>query len=1357
MPGRWVGGRGSQASPTKDQLIEGKVTDEEGNSDGTVLIKVKRIYAPGEKGRFILGDYISASSKGYRDWAASKMGRVSTIDGSYHLCRGHPESCTAAGQNDVTVHIGQWRLWKESELLAEAPEGYGRDAKNLLTQYFKRHDLEKGRGDESGLAWKPPGRQGVLNIGGGSKSKPAEPKKTEPAPAAEVTATKAAQIKDLRQQLKELKASLKKDEEAGGTRKKRKEPPAGEKEDRERKKKKGKPFSGAGVTGEKDVDWGDRSPEGDDSPSDDSDEEEESEEEESSETAAKKARRKKKPAKKSRGKKKKGSKKKKGKEKKRLQSDKGPFGVGEERKVPKEGSDSGKDEPGESSESSQSFRKAPSGLTLHLRLQRYAQRHPGRLATRLLQKMERATRFEGAMPLRGKPPGNEVKPSALSYYLAILTPALKDRWNIRTQRELRVLVEILDQMAIENGPGAADIVAQRIKALEQSVLDNNTWKKAKFLELTAEEASLADKGEEQMMVKEAELEDRLKTRSSWGGHWDDGRNPFRGKDGKGTGKTKGKEKGKPKTPAQERFISIFVPLNSVSKKIEGDEATLPYVGQVNLLQIPDESEIVIDSEDMASAFNLFKMPIGWRGLFVYEKTAPACCFGKEGNAPTYVALRTVPMGWLSAVGLVQAAIRHLAFNIAGLPGAAEVQKWKKMPRENKLLLYLDSVDQLKLVSKALAKVIEGEESDEHRRFKKACESKGLPTNASKTLSGSLVGSLQGGELRSKDGTFSLHPDKQRMNLGMCLRLLGKEKWNFQLVAGTVGRLVFASAFRRCLLAFMDEFFVDHQQLRGEQTPSKGSVEELLTMACLMPLTFTNVRAPIFQKLSATDASPTGGGSCQATELKRPHGIPNPTNFVCTHCRSDMSEMIANGADIECPFGCGQRCCSLQCFLDHRDQCADQAKEVPLFSERWSGPNAPLSIACLQSGFDVILPFDKQVSEVMDIFTPQGQEVWEALDATEVEAEHHAPDCKSFSRARGRPFWVGDEWHRGPPALRSERHVLGLPNLQGHHAAQVRQGNRMAARSIKRCGQLDDNGKIFTLEHPWRSWRWYTKQAIELAARDGVFMAVFSNCCYGGRTQKWTALLTNSREVFEALHHPDCPHGLEYDYQPYYDEDHVLRYPTEEEAEYPEGLCQALAGALVSAVKNRNRWPDPTGFRVQQVEKELMKYPRFEDAELRRKVAARIASMEAELQTGQEDKALATLLDYGHYRGTDIRLTVEHNHLRELVPYPAYRWVWRDVLSFKWKQDAHINELESLALVAHIRRLLKDPAVLQTRLLVVVDSQVLYFALGKGRSPAKRLNKILKRLSALQLAADVYVLPIWTLSAWNFADNPSRRA
>ena len=113
MPGRWVGGKGSLASPTKDLLIEGKVFDKEGHGQGTILIKVKRIYAPGGLGRFILGDFISASSKEYREWVSTKKGRLTTTDGSYHLCRGVPGECPAAGQSEVTVHIGQWRTWKE--------------------------------------------------------------------------------------------------------------------------------------------------------------------------------------------------------------------------------------------------------------------------------------------------------------------------------------------------------------------------------------------------------------------------------------------------------------------------------------------------------------------------------------------------------------------------------------------------------------------------------------------------------------------------------------------------------------------------------------------------------------------------------------------------------------------------------------------------------------------------------------------------------------------------------------------------------------------------------------------------------------------------------------------------------------------------------------------------------------------------------------------------------------------------------------------------------------------------------------------------------------------------------------------
>ena len=450
---------------------------------------------------------------------------------------------------------------------------------------------------------------------------------------------------------------------------------------------------------------------------------------------------------------------------------------------------------------------------------------------------------------------------------------------------------------------------------------------------------------------------------------------------------------------KQRFISILCPLNAVSSKIEGSEGTLPYVGQVSLLRIPDEHEVVIDSEDMASAFNLFEMPLGWRGLFVYEKQVPAHILGLEGDQPTYVALRTVPMGWLSAVGIVQEAIRYLAFTVAKLPPSGEIQKWKELPKGQRFLLYLDSVDQLRVVSRGMVKVLEGKSSPEHERFTKACEEMGLPRNESKTLSSALKGTLQGGELDSREGVFSLQLDKMRMNVAMCLHLLASTKWKRKEVAGVAGRLVFAAAFRRPLLAAMEEIFVFMHGAGGTRVPNVGAYDEVVAMVALLPLAFTNVRAPICQRIFATDASPTGAGSCVAVSLKRGPGSVSADDAICSGCRQDISDMLAEGTAIRCPRECGKSICSLECYGAHYHDCPHKETPVPLFSERWSGPNCPLTKAVLKQGIDVVEPFDVRRNASMDFFTERGRTIWDSLDEEAVEMEHHAPDCKTMSRAR----------------------------------------------------------------------------------------------------------------------------------------------------------------------------------------------------------------------------------------------------------------------------------------------------------------------------------------------------------------------
>ena len=105
-------------------------------------------------------------------------------------------------------------------------------------------------------------------------------------------------------------------------------------------------------------------------------------------------------------------------------------------------------------------------------------------------------------------------------------------------------MEIIDKMASSQGATAADIVGQRMKALEQSVQDGHQWRKAKFLEIVdPEEVTLTDRGEANMMQKEVELEDRLKGKTPWIPNvWEKGRE---GKGEKGIAIPREKEKEEP--------------------------------------------------------------------------------------------------------------------------------------------------------------------------------------------------------------------------------------------------------------------------------------------------------------------------------------------------------------------------------------------------------------------------------------------------------------------------------------------------------------------------------------------------------------------------------------------------------------------------------------------------------------------------------------------------------------------------------------------------------------------------------------------------------------------------------------------
>lgn len=542
MPKKWVGGKGSIACPGRGQYIEAHVYDDGGQPQGTIFLEVKTLYGTGGSGRSILCNYITASDPYYRYWVGTPEGASTTVDGTYHLCRGDPTTCQGGPGSAQVVHLGTWRVWSESELVNGKADHLEAAAEDELLKYFKAGGREPRSSQGGGLPWE----ERELRVApeeekrGKPKTKPAEDNKGDE--------KKQARIARLQKELEALKASVGTEEEE---------------RDKPRGRKKAKRQSGdTGPDGPRKTfrkaELREVPRKGDDEEDESSSyrsEDDDGEDAEAAERDERKAlrnirdkgqraaRRHRREEVERRGRSRDRNKRKdkaKGKKNKPKGKDRGPFGV-----APSEdwdgrggGREDTSDEPSASSGES-SFQKAPSSKSHHLRLVRYAKRHPGRLAARLLKRMESATGFGGGAETKLQQQKGRLQAVAHMYFLAIMTPHMRDKWTPRTQRELKVCTTLLDLMVNGQGAEAADILAQRIKALEKSVSDGNQWRKARHLELVeGEDSALVDQGEEDMMLREAEREDRLRSGTRWGE-----KEPWRKGGGKGGAGADGRRKG----------------------------------------------------------------------------------------------------------------------------------------------------------------------------------------------------------------------------------------------------------------------------------------------------------------------------------------------------------------------------------------------------------------------------------------------------------------------------------------------------------------------------------------------------------------------------------------------------------------------------------------------------------------------------------------------------------------------------------------------------------------------------------------------------------------------------------------------
>jgi len=529
----------------------------------------------------------------------------------------------------------------------------------------------------------------------------------------------------------------------------------------------------------------------------------------------------------------------------------------------------------------------------------------------------------------------------------------------------------------------------------------------------------------------------------------------------------------------------------VTIPLKGAQDTLPFIGTMTSIQLEEEDMAYMESEDLQSAFNLFAAPDQWLPYFADSKKVDGPAFGLASGTMVRPALAVIPMGWHSAVGLVQEAVRTLVFERAQVPKSLSIEKGKPLPQsDTKAIVYLDNFDEIHVVKKLSEDFTkEGcEMSEYHKRFVEVCDQDGLPRNAGKQLIHAYAGGLQGGLLDGKKGVLRAAPDKLQNFLKISFALLAGKKWSEFHLRHWAGKAAFIAAFRRMLFSNMFQIFPLIEQSRcGDVLPTRDCLDEIVCVGVLSVIAQANLRAPVSEEISCTDASPTGGATAVAKKFKISYlQVPDAQedDGRCAWCEEPHEP---GQVTYPCSRKCGLRACSPMCAFTHAEgNCTRKELDAPTFGERFAGQNFPLTQAVALEGIAIQPPLDiKIASYAWDYFSESGKRKLDLMENDcSLAATHWAPECKSFTAARGRPITLpSGRTIPGPKALRSRERPWGLPNL----SKDGLQGFKEALEA----------GRIVSLEHPWNSLLWWTPEAEELFGDDRVCTACYSSCCFWG--------------------------------------------------------------------------------------------------------------------------------------------------------------------------------------------------------------------------------------------------------------------
>ena len=637
---------------------------------------------------------------------------------------------------------------------------------------------------------------------------------------------------------------------------------------------------------------------------------------------------------------------------------------------------------------------------------------------------------------------------------------------------------------------------------------------------------------------------------------------------------------------RQQFIMVMTPTNEHSMQLPGEQDSFPQISRKTGILLKEEKKLIMSREDCGSASSLFAVPRSWLPHFAFSKKVDAAAFGGRAGVMVRPALAVIPQGWKSGNTVIRAAVRQLVFKKAGIPRRmSEEMEETQLDDDVANASYMDNLDELRRIREIEEEIEEGRATPNLQRFHEVCDELDLDQVQGKQLLSSLTDCLQDGTVDRERGVVKIALDRLQSFLTVSVALLSSVKWKEFQMRHWTGKAMFVGGFKRPLLSILQGMYPQIEEAkRGAIFPAKAVVDEVVCMTTLAVQAEAEVRVRVSEIVSCTNASSTGGEIARASKFRSTGLVAAQQveySSECGSCKTNMVE-LGKAHQFPCPRTCGKHLCSLGCTIWHKedDGCSRKDFYVPVFGERFSGPNFPLTRAVAMAGISTQRPLDLELpgGKSWDFFTEVGKD-WlnqEEMDP-ELTAEHWSPNCRTFSMRSGRQEGERRKGRmKGPPAMRSEDSPWGLDmrRLSRDEVAKVRQDNKMAKKGLARLKEAGERGRFVSLEHPYESYLWYTEEVKELREAGGFFLSTFTFCCYGGQSERWTGLLHNSAAVHSMIHKPGCSGHESLKGDRGRDAKGGRKGATEEESEYPWAWCQSYARGLLMELKKKV--PAPIG-------------------------------------------------------------------------------------------------------------------------------------------------------------------------------------